>query len=101
MLGFSTSVDGIDRLRIGWLKGLSFIRRGTTRAEDAHGTPAQRHISPSILVYEDYLLSSAADLSKRGGGVCVAESVCGKERVCVGVRGRVCERVCESVCGRE
>ena len=27
--------------------------RGTTRAEDAQGTPTQRHISPSILVYED------------------------------------------------
>ena len=29
-------------------------RRGTTRAEDAQGTPTQSHISPSILVYEDY-----------------------------------------------
>ena len=28
--------------------------RGTTRAEDAPGTPTQSHISPSILVYEDY-----------------------------------------------
>ena len=27
--------------------------RGTTRAEDAQGTPDQSHISPSILVYED------------------------------------------------
>ena len=27
--------------------------RGTTRAEDAHGTPTQSHISPSILVYEE------------------------------------------------
>ena len=27
--------------------------RGTTRAEDAQGTPTQSHISPSILVYED------------------------------------------------
>jgi hypothetical protein len=26
---------------------------GTTKAEDAQGTPAQSHISPSILVYED------------------------------------------------
>jgi len=26
--------------------------RGTTRAEDAQGTPTQSHISPSILVYE-------------------------------------------------
>ena len=28
--------------------------RGTTRAKDAQGTPTQSHISPSILVYEDY-----------------------------------------------
>ena len=28
--------------------------RGTTRAEDAQGTPTQSHISPSILVNEDY-----------------------------------------------
>ena len=27
--------------------------RGTTRAEDAQGTPTQSHISPSILEYED------------------------------------------------
>ena len=27
--------------------------RGTTRAEDAQGTPSQSHVSPSILVYED------------------------------------------------
>ena len=27
--------------------------RGTARAEDAQGTPTQRHISPSILVDED------------------------------------------------
>jgi len=30
--------------------------RGTTRAGDAHGTPTQSRISPSILVYEDYPL---------------------------------------------
>jgi len=29
--------------------------RGTTKAEDAQGTPTQSHISPSILVYEDKL----------------------------------------------
>jgi len=28
--------------------------RGTTRAEEAQGTPTQTHISPSILVNEDY-----------------------------------------------
>ena len=27
--------------------------RGTARAEDAQGTPSQRHISPSILVYDE------------------------------------------------
>ena len=30
-----------------------------TRAEDAQGTPTQSHISPSILVYQDYQPSSA------------------------------------------
>jgi hypothetical protein len=28
--------------------------RGTTRAEDASGTPTQGHISPSILVYKEH-----------------------------------------------
>jgi len=27
--------------------------KGTTRAEDAQGTPTQSHMSPSILVYDD------------------------------------------------
>jgi len=36
----------VDRLRSG---------RGTTRAEDAQGTPTQSHISPSLLVYEEYV----------------------------------------------
>ena len=31
--------------------------RGAARAEDAQGTPTQSHVSPSILVYEDYILS--------------------------------------------
>jgi len=35
--------------------GLVGSGRGTTRAEDAQGTPTQSHISPSILVYEDRL----------------------------------------------
>ena len=34
----------VDRLRV--------AGRGTTRAEDAQGTPTQSHITPSILVYE-------------------------------------------------
>ena len=29
------------------------IQSGTARAEDAQGTPAQSHISPSLRVYED------------------------------------------------
>ena len=32
--------------------------RGTTRAEDAQGTPNQSHMSPSILVYEVQLLTT-------------------------------------------
>ena len=40
-----------DTLRVGWLNGFLFWE-GTKRAEDAQGTPAQSHISPSILVYE-------------------------------------------------
>ena len=31
-----------------------FSRRGAARAEDAQGTPTQRHISPNIEVCEDY-----------------------------------------------
>ena len=27
--------------------------RGIARAEDAHGTPTQSHLSPSVLVYEE------------------------------------------------
>ena len=45
----------IDRLRVGWLNGSSFIisrGRGTTSAEDAPGTHAQSYISPSVLVDE-------------------------------------------------
>ena len=33
---------------------MRFSGRGTTGAEDTHGTPIQSHISPSILIYEDY-----------------------------------------------
>ena len=37
------------KIKVGW-----FISgRGTTRAEDAQGTPTQSHTSPSILVYAD------------------------------------------------
>ena len=40
----------------------SFLWEGTTRAEDAQGTPTQSHISPSIQVYEDK--SSFLDCSR-------------------------------------
>ena len=44
----------VDRLRVGWLNGFSFITgRGAARAEDAQGTPIQSHTSPNILVYKD------------------------------------------------
>ena len=36
--------------------------RGTTRAEDAPGTPAQSHISPSIIVCEDNQLLELSTL---------------------------------------
>ena len=36
-----------------WKQMLCEARRGTTRAKDALGTPAQSYISPSIPVYED------------------------------------------------
>jgi len=61
-----------DRLRVGWLNG-DLSGRGTTRAEDAQGTPTQIHISPSILVYEDKSIklfpprSAAADVSSEAG----------------------------------
>ena len=47
------------RLRV---EGLGFLTRvidsgrGTTRAEDAQGTPAQSHISPRILAYKEKLI---------------------------------------------
>ena len=51
-----SGVDWDDRLRV----GIGHLRvdrgglwEGTTRAEDAQGTPTQSRISPSILVYED------------------------------------------------
>ena len=39
--------------------------RGTTRAEDAQGTPTQSHISPSILVYEENRCLSQAEAGAR------------------------------------
>ena len=36
-------------------------RRGAARAEDAQGTPTQRHISPSILVYEDNIVRGVSN----------------------------------------
>ena len=31
--------------------------RGTTRAEETHGTPTQSHMSPNFLVFEDEFTS--------------------------------------------
>ena len=45
----------------------SGARSGTTRAEDAQGTPTQSHISPSILVYADY--SYGLRFRVKGSGV--------------------------------
>ena len=52
---FSATVWNGDRLRVG---------RGTTRAEDAQGTPTQSHISPSKLVYTDKIRSSSLNESE-------------------------------------
>ena len=35
--------------------------RGTTRAEDAQGTPTQSHVSASILAYEEDLVKTSVD----------------------------------------
>ena len=43
--------------------GARLIRKGTTRAEDAQGTPTQSHISPRILVYEE---NTTARMEVRG-----------------------------------
>ena len=40
------------RYRQVWL--IDSLWEGTTRAEDARGTPTQNHISPNIPVYDDY-----------------------------------------------
>jgi len=45
-------VDGSGLIDSG-LVGSTDSGRGTTRAEDAQGTPTHSQISPSILVYED------------------------------------------------
>ena len=37
---------------LGSSSGRELIGRGAARAEDAHGTPTQRHKSPSIPAYE-------------------------------------------------
>ena len=52
-----------DRLRVGWLNGSG---RGTTRAEDAQGTPTQSHLSPNILASEDNIRPTLNRFSSRG-----------------------------------
>ena len=54
MVGSGSLSMNSDRLRVGWL---NLSARGATRAEDAQGTPTQSHISPSILVYEDEIIT--------------------------------------------
>jgi len=45
----------IDHRCVAWYtQGWLTLWGGTTRAEDAQGTPSQSHILPSILVYEGY-----------------------------------------------
>ena len=39
-----------------------FYAGGTTRADDAQGTPTQSHISPSIPVHEDHLKRGSSHL---------------------------------------
>jgi len=50
------------------LQGTIDSVRGTARAEDAQGTPTQSHISPRILVYEDYMRLRCNSLSLFGLG---------------------------------
>ena len=38
---------------ISWVIDSGLVGRGAARAEDAHGTPTQSQILPSILVYEE------------------------------------------------
>ena len=40
---------------------------GTTRADDAQGTPTQSHISPRILVYEEWFRAAASSWVGPGG----------------------------------
>ena len=53
---YSPGLDRVGTWRVGFQgledSGLVGLR-GTTRAEDAQGTPTQSHRSPSVLVYED------------------------------------------------
>ena len=58
----------IDSGLVGSTNFLSFITstgRGTTRAEDAQGTPTQSDISTSILVYEDNFSEGSGSESVR------------------------------------
>ena len=44
----------LERLMDSWLVRSTDSGRGTARAEDDQGAPTQSHISPSLLVYEEY-----------------------------------------------
>jgi len=52
--GFKFGVSCSGLIDSGFVGSTDLSGRGTTRAEDAQGTPTQSHISPSIQEYEDY-----------------------------------------------
>ena len=52
-----SSREAIELSLITWCALIdSGFGRGTTRAEDAQGTPTRSHISPSLLVYEEQIV---------------------------------------------
>ena len=60
------------------LVGSADSGRGTTRAEDAQGTPTESHLSPSMLVYEDNILSNTYDFEPFcASGAISSEFFCG------------------------
>jgi len=60
----STWEWSLDRLRVGPYTLVGPLWGGTTRAEDAQGTPTQSHISPILLVYEDNPREAGLDPSR-------------------------------------
>ena len=56
----------VDRLRVGWLDGFSF-GRGTTRAEDAQGTPRESYITNYTSIRGSLVNCSRVDESAHSG----------------------------------